>query len=319
MAKATTTTVKYKVTADELNVRETPKGRYIKSVFKNDVVEYIATSPDEQWLKIKKGNLIGWASYRYLLLIETSVIPNVNDGVTQILNLAATAAITKYSWIDRGKPKPAYIKGMALVYARVYCKLKAGDPHVTEMAKACVGNKKDSLTHYAQIFKDLGMSNEASGVDTLRHLFILLIGLGMRESSGKFCEGMYAGDGNKESDTAEAGLFQTSYNVRSVSSLLPQLFQKYLAQPNGFLEVFSQNVSCKAADAINYGTGDGFKFQKLSKECPAFAAEFTALAMRNVVRHWAPIRDKEAEVRPECNKFLVEIEHIVDTTNICPL
>lgn len=30
---------------------------------------------------------------------------------------------------------------------------------------------------------------ESSGVATLRHVFVLLFGLGMRESSGRYCEG----------------------------------------------------------------------------------------------------------------------------------
>ena len=33
------------------------------------------------------------------------------------------------------------------------------------------------------------MRNDVSGTDTLRHLFVLMIGLGMRESSGRYCEG----------------------------------------------------------------------------------------------------------------------------------
>ena len=33
------------------------------------------------------------------------------------------------------------------------------------------------------------MRNDVSGIDTLRHLFVLMIGLGMRELSGRYCEG----------------------------------------------------------------------------------------------------------------------------------
>ena len=78
---------------------------------------------------------------------------------------------------------------MAVVYAKVYCKLKAGDPVAKEIAKANTGNaEKDALAHYAQKFRDAGMNNSVAGVDTLRHLFVLLTGLGMRESSGKYCK-----------------------------------------------------------------------------------------------------------------------------------
>lgn len=39
------------------------------------------------------------------------------------------------------------------------------------------------------------------GTDTLRQLFVLLIGLGMRESSGQYCEGR---DRSASNVTAEA-------------------------------------------------------------------------------------------------------------------
>jgi peptidoglycan hydrolase-like protein with peptidoglycan-binding domain/murein DD-endopeptidase MepM/ murein hydrolase activator NlpD/LAS superfamily LD-carboxypeptidase LdcB len=106
-----------------------------------------------------------------------------SGSLDRIIQVAAGSQIARYRWRDRGVAPPGYIKGMALVYARVYCKLKAGDAAVTEMAKANTGKtEKDALAHYVQEFNAAGMSNEFSGVDTLRHLFVLLIGLGMRES-----------------------------------------------------------------------------------------------------------------------------------------
>ena len=78
-------------------------------------------------------------------------------------------------------------KGMALVYARVYCKLKSNDAAAVEMAKANTGNAtRDALAHYAPQFNAARMGNESAGVNTLRHLFVLLTGLGMRESSLPF-------------------------------------------------------------------------------------------------------------------------------------
>ena len=107
-----------------------------------------------------------------------------------ITRIAAASAIARFSWPQRGVAPIGYIKGMALVFARVLCKLSAGDAAAVEMAKADTGNAaRDALAHYSGVFSALGMNNDVSGPDTLRHLFALMVGHGMRESSGKFCEG----------------------------------------------------------------------------------------------------------------------------------
>jgi len=64
------------------------------------------------------------------------------------------------------------------------------------------------------------MDNSRGGVDVLRHLFVLLTGLGMRESSGHYGEGRDASATNTSAYTAEAGLFQVSYNSHHASLLL---------------------------------------------------------------------------------------------------
>ena len=206
------------------------------------------------------------------------------------------------------------------VYGRVYCKLKAGDAVAKEMAKANTDNEaKDALAHYAQEFQSSGMNNSTAGIDTLRHLFVLLIGLGMRESSGRYCEG-WDTTGTPQpptADTAEAGLFQTSYNARSASSLLPSLFQQYLDDPSGFVDVFKEGVTPTDRDIRNAGNGDGKEFQRLSKACPAFAAEFTAIGLRNIRKHWGPINRKAAEIRPEADTMLREVQNVVDQFDLC--
>ncbi len=164
------------------------------------------------------------------------------------------------------------------------------------------------------------MSNEADGVNTLRHLFVLLIGLGMRESSGRYCEGRDRSASNTGANTAEAGLFQVSFDARTASPLLPQLFQQYKTKPNsGFVDVFKEGVTPPptAKDLEDFGTGDGRDFQQVCKECPAFAAEFAAVGLRNIRKHWGPIITRAAEVRPEANLMLTQVEHAVDTSNLC--
>src|SRR4051794_22968007 len=96
------------------------------------------------------------------------------DPITKI---AAKSRIATHDWKNRDLAPMGYTKGMALVYARVLCKLKAGDAAATDMAKANTGNKDhDALSWYDEIFAARGMRNDASGADTLRHLFVLLMG-----------------------------------------------------------------------------------------------------------------------------------------------
>jgi N-acetyl-anhydromuramyl-L-alanine amidase AmpD len=236
----------------------------------------------------------------------------LQDAVTQI---AASSDIARYRWRDRGVAPTGYIKGMALVFGRVYSKLTAGDAAALEMAKAKTADPdRDALAWYDDEFAAAGMNNDVDGVDALRHLFVLLIGLGMRESSGKYCEGRDRSADNDTAETAEAGLFQTSFNARRASPLLPTLFAQYSANPSGFLDVFREGVQCSASDLENFGSGDGREFQRLSKECPAFAAEFAAVALRNIRTHWGPINRKNVEVRPECDAMLRQVEDCVDAS-----
>ena len=230
-----------------------------------------------------------------------------------ITALAGASELARFSWKDRGVAPTGYIKGMALVYARVYCKWKAGDPAAVDIARADTGDSaRDALSWYRDVFSAAGMDNSAGGADTLRHLFVLLIGLGMRESSGKHCVGRDRTADNTAAETAEAGLFQTSFNAKSASPLMPALFAQYSANPSGFLDVFREGVRCSAGDLQNFGSGDGKEFQRLSKECPAFAAEFAAVGLRYIRKHWGPITRRQAEIRPECDRLLSQVQATVD-------
>jgi hypothetical protein len=100
---------------------------------------------------------------------------------------------------------------------------------------------------------------------------------------------------------------------------LPQVFQHYLRHPSGFVEVFQEGVACRPADLENFGTGEGREFQRLSKECPAFAAEFAAIGLRHFRKHWGPINRREAQLVPECDALLRRVQEIVDATDLCPM
>jgi hypothetical protein len=134
----------------------------------------------------------------------------------------------------------------------------------------------------------------------------------MRESSGRYCEGRDVEADNRSAETAEAGLFQMSWNARVASPLIRQLFSDYSSNSDGFLSIFQEGVRCGHNDYANYGDGDGAAFQQLCKLCPAFAVESAAVGLRVLRDHWGPINTRGAEVRPEADRLLTEVQLIVD-------
>ena len=239
------------------------------------------------------------------------------DTVAKIVQLAAASDLARYSWGGRGAAPPGYIKGMAVAYGNVYAKWKKGDSAAAVMAAPNSGDtSRDAFAWYDRHFAALGLSNgpdEAKTGDTLRHLFVLLTGLGMRESSGRCCEGRDLSASNTTAETAEAGLFQQSWNSRVASPELPKLFAEYSANPQGFSSIFSEGVAPHARDLEDFGSGDGAAFQALCKSCPAFAVEVAAVGLRTIRTHWGPINRQEAELRPEADRLFRQVQDIVDS------
>jgi hypothetical protein len=243
------------------------------------------------------------------------------DPLATITDIAAASDIASYSWKNRGVAKVGYVKGIALSYGRAHCRLRAEDSDTVEIAKADTGDDtRDAISWYAPEFAAVGMDNRNDGADTLRHVFVLLIGLGMRESSGIYCTGRDQSASNTSAETAEAGLFQTSFNARSANAAMSNLFDWYQEHPAGFLDVYREGVpACSAADLQNFGSGDGAEFQRLSKESPDFAAQFTAVGLRNIRRHWGPINKKTAELKTEADTMLQQVEQAIeaDPSELC--
>ncbi|MFY1048423.1 DUF2272 domain-containing protein [Chryseobacterium sp. GP-SGM7] len=322
---------KFTVTVDNLNIRKKPSinSEIVGTLNKNYSLTFLdkiiveTKSKDEKyyWFEIKNENSSAWVSGKYLkfeilqpLLDKYRDLPN--DAV---LDIVQNSGIAGTNWAN-GTAKLGYYQGMALMYGRLYCRLKKNDVIVKEMAKPVSGNSsKDSLKKFQSEFTSVDIDIiSANETERLRYLFVLMFGLGLRESSGRHCCGKDPGANNTSADTTEAGLFQTSYNVRSVHPILPQIFKNYIQNPKGFLEVFAKEQSCSAANWANYGVGEGRYFQQLSKECPGFAVEFTAVAMRNTSTHWGPIKNEKykAEIKIICNKLLMEVEKYITDNNI---
>jgi len=201
---------------------------------------------------------------------------------------------------------------MAVTFAKSVCRLRSADTGATVMAKKNTANsEKDAVAWFESRFDALNLQIDVSGTETLRSLYTLGIGLGMRESSGKYCEGYDVSAGQTSASEAEAGLFQTSYNSMGASTELRKLYNDYLANTSKcHLSVFSKNVSCKSQPII--GTGPGADFQRFEKSCPAFAAEYAMIMLRVLRKHYGPINRKEAEITTACNQMLDSVQDYVE-------
>ena len=243
-----------------------------------------------------------------------------DEQIEKIYKIAEKSSIASYSWRDRGQAPIGYVKGMALAFSTVLRKLMAGDSSAREMAKADTYNDdKDAISWYRSNFNSLGMTNDVAGEDTLRHLFVLLMGLGMRESSGQHCEGRDQSASNVSSDTAEAGLFQQSWNSSTCSTEIQKLYDEYAPSalsgdpPLCALSTFEEDVSCSSSDWGCYGSGKGYNFQKMAKSCPQFTVEVCGIGLRNLRQHWGPINRKEAELKVDADHmFHVVQKYIYD-------
>ena len=249
------------------------------------------------------SSLLGKTSLRAIASSGGTFAPSTID---QIVSLARNSALARHSWSGRGMAPIGYINGLAVTFARVYLKLKAGDSTALAMTAPLGGTSSDALAWYGAAAGDRST--------TLRRLFALLYGLGMRESSGNCFEGRDRSASNVTADTAEAGLFQQSWNSRGASPELPKLFEAYSANPDGFLSIFREGLSGSASS--NEGSGDGAAFQALCKSCPAFAVEAAAVGLRTIRKHWGPINRREAEIRPEAETLLLQVQKVIDSAPV---
>jgi hypothetical protein len=258
----------------------------------------------------------------------TSEIPApVPSGIylNQIKDLAAGSACANYSWKNRSRAPLGYIKGMTLSFARSLCRLKSSDKKVFSIAAAMsVANSNntsnDALAYYQNNFANIGIDNNVAGEEPLRAVYVLGMGLGMRESSGMYCEGWDKSAGSaRTSSEAEAGLFQVSYNSISTSIDLLKLYSEYQSNSGDrcLLNVFKEGANCSSSTIL--GTGAGADYQVFNKACPAFATEYAMMLLRVARSHWGPINRMEAEVVPACDQLLQNVQDLVnsDTQNIC--
>ena len=142
---------------------------------------------------------------------------------SQINSLVLESSCLSYNWKDRGPAPIGYLKGVATLFARAVCHNTRPEFQIVSAANSN-NPMGDALAWYADKFTALGMSNNQTGLDTFRHSYTLLIGLGITESSGQHCLGRDLLGPNQTSSTAEAGAWQTSWDSHTAHAELVQLF-----------------------------------------------------------------------------------------------
>jgi len=211
-------------------------------------------------------------------------VPSPSQSSSPDVSLSPCA---KYNWKDRGRAPLSYIKGVLEVYKQ----------HACDKPRALKSGNVDALAYYGK---------EASIVNQ----YTLLMGLGMRESSGKHCVGRDMSAGWSASHTAETGLYQFSAQTLATDPELKAIYAKYKANPSlCLLETFSKGVSCSAGDAKTWGDGAmGREFQQFTKACPAFATEYGALLIRLLRKHFGPLGTQKAEFNESCKQLLLSVK-----------
>lgn len=257
-----------------------------------------------------EGKVWGWIRKMTLTRISETEIEtqkiSAADLSEQIKTIAARCPCAKHQWNERGKAPVGYIKGVALTYAKSYYELKKSPNNVVKIMSREIGTAdQDALAHYA--------IKAASDVERLRAIYTLALGLGMRESTGNTTDGrdMSVPAEKATEANAEAGLFQVSYDSFGRSAEFSALFNRYRVNAGQCrLDVFMEGVKNKKRPLV--GSGKGAKFQKFTKECPAFAVEYVMIMLRINRRHFGPINAKKAEYNQQAAKMFEQIESVVD-------
>lgn len=263
------------------------------------------------------------------LEVSSETDPN---PVNAIVDLVDRSGISRLEWANRGQAPYGYYYGMALMFARLVARLRNGDHITQEIAKPLVPDAAhDALYRFDDVFRAMGMQNNDE-VERLRHLMVLMFGLGLMESSGRHCvgwdRGKLTGWGNPAKiivptgPNSEAGLFQTSFDILSsvkpdTKTRLLEIFSNYKTNPDGLLDFFAKGAKCGPENDEIKGEGDAREFQRMAKECPAFTVEFNAVALRNVSRHWNPVIKKGdpedgLEIKTACDELLQKIQTYAD-------
>jgi hypothetical protein len=308
----------WEVTAEALNFREKPSlnARILRTLPRGTSGTLISKSADGDWLKMDVGGAIGWCWENTMKAVNNPEDTTFASAVASICSILDHSVIAQYRWKQRGQAPSAYLRGMGLAYLLAQSKLSS-EPMANTMAAPWDGENKNDILHFStNDFSLTGLDNSGSDQDRLRHLFSLLIGLGMRESSGRWCEGRDQTVANQTADSAESGLFQTSWDIRYTTPAAKELLRIYQQREDKFAPIFKTDIHPVEGDLEIIGTGDGATYQRVAKEKPTFSVFLAALGLRSNCRHWGPVIRHEAEIRAEADEYLQTIANHARAQNL---
>lgn len=224
---------------------------------------------------------------------------NVSREIEQLI--AANAQCTAVCIGNRGcfnSNGNAFLRGMVNTMVRSSCR-SASDPILSQMVNGDNTSNRDALAPY--------FTGDRSERNMLVTTKLLTLSLGMWETSGRYWEGVDVTNSGSLSRavSAEAGLFQTSYDVRGGgqsewAQALAQLEEQYRNNPELCMtEAFTpEGGSGRRRQGI--GSGVGRDFQELMRNCPALAAEHAMITVRHNRRHYGPLNRREARPVEAC-------------------
>lgn len=278
-----------------------------------------------------------WDTYpigTHVIGVEGCTNEDDNYAINKIIKIVNESEVLNYNWKDRGIAPKGFLYGLSLVYAKAYSIFKHGFQHgvsaseedefIFAMIKPINSDSKnDAIAKYSHLLTEHGANLSIENETILRSVFTLLFGLGMRESSGKYCtgwdRGKLTGWGNPEkvvmptSINSEAGLFQVSYDIGFSSGTLERLYELYKRRGDDpFLDYFRQQVKCSSSQLENFGEGEGVNYQVFCKTHPSFAVMSTAMMLRQKARHWGPIRKDTLEIITQVWSLLIDIENEIN-------
>ncbi len=224
--------------------------------------------------------------------------------------------------------------GLAVSMARSVCR---NDDDVARQAMLNGANgNSDALNYY-----NLDTSNERSA---FANTYSLLFSHIARESTGRFWSGVdvTAASSMNNAEQAEAGLCQASYNINmyfpSGREGREAILAQYRENQNLCLtNLFSEGEGGSVQGQMNVpdltrlthvssssqaggSESDSVAYQNLMRTCPAAAAEFCAISIRHVRRHFGPLTRREAQPVASCTQTFSQVYDYVAThrESVCP-
>lgn len=224
----------------------------------------------------------------------------VIQKIQKIADSHTSCGNSKVSNRSRLKTKPGFYHGVLVSFARSLCR-------PNDVVKAAM--VKQNVSRIASLKGPSPYDNN------LKTTFNRLLSLGLWESNGNFREGVDRSKGRSRSQSAEAGAFQTSYDVRGALNRtaragIQNLESEYKSNSSACLNDVTRSSAARVSVIGGGAAGD---FQRLLRTCPALAVEHAAITLNNNPAHYGPAKRGRVNPFPACNKVFDEVQKYVNS------